>query len=231
MGVPSYLVIKWSQHFLFSDANQPSWSLMWRKTPQVVLVSKGERHFQRQWGVPDNQGWNVNLWDPPGPWFHWKDATLLDPYDEDYEEKLKVRLHVRLKSVWHMGCLKRLSIFSFHLFKLGLCWISFAVGKWMKTWWKRKTSFFLTWNGHFIQIFQRQGKEEKEAEAKKESQGKKKKKALWHSNQYQLCVSLWVGKNLLFQHENFRICSILQEVVQENAEMPPVPPSTVAGRQ
>lgn len=130
-----------------------------------------------------------------------------------------------------MGCLKRLSIVSFHLFKLGLCWISYIVWKWMKTWWKRKTSFFLTWNGHFIQIFQRQEKEEKEAEAKKESQGKKKKKALWHSNQYQLCVRLWVGKNLLFQHENFRICSILQEVVQENAEMPPVPPSTVAGRQ
>jgi len=59
-----------------------------------------------------------------------EDATLLDPYDEDYEEKLKAR----------------------------------------------------------------QEKEEKEAEAKKES-GKKKKK----------------------------------EVVQENAEMPPVPPSTVAG--
>lgn len=65
---------------------------MWIKTPQVVLVSKGERHFQRQWGVPDNQGWNVNLWEFPGPWFHWKDATLLDPYDEDYEEKLKARL-------------------------------------------------------------------------------------------------------------------------------------------
>ena len=30
---------------------------------------------------------------------------------------------------------------------------------------------------------------------------------------------------------NFRICSILQEVVQENAEMPPVPPSTVAGHK
>lgn len=61
-----------------------------------------------------------------------EDATLLDPYDEDYEEKLKAR----------------------------------------------------------------QEKEEKEAEAKKESQGKKKKK---------------------------------KEAVQENAEMPPVPPSTVAG--
>lgn len=75
-----------------------------------------------------------------------------------------------------MGCLKRLSILSFHLFKLGLCWISYTVGGKL-----RKTSLFLTWNGHFIQIFQRQEKEEKEAEAKKESQGKKKKKALWHS--------------------------------------------------
>ena len=57
------LSMRSQQHF-FGNPNQPSWVLC-EKNPQVFIVSKGERHFQRQRGVPDSQGWNVNLWEPP----------------------------------------------------------------------------------------------------------------------------------------------------------------------